>query len=558
MAPDYGTLPDMSGTTQAIDVYTKSTTDATTATTALAASVGDGTSGSSLNDVMKGLRDNVVNSSVAFDAAAKIVSDADSAYNKHVDLLSSIKKQLDALDPAASDYAEKQATLTRAYILQNDALGNMTQTEDAATKAKTAHLDALTRITDKLTDSIAETVALTAAVGKGGDASLVVTATYKAQADALAAGLIPGTTKYADAVTNLTALQLQQVRATADLSLANKTLADNDQATLYNAETAALGMASDERDKYITHLTAELAVKRQFPNADQAMIDGYLKSVDAMEQSKLAMDQQKQSLQELSSLFTQSFDSISQAITNSLLQGTGAAVNWRNVMVSAAQQVLDQFLKLALLNPVLNSLFGQSNATISSVAAAVTGSGSTTAGTTGTGTATGGGSSLASSGNLLSAGGLLTHLLPDNVLQSLGLSGSNGIFGGVSSVLSTPVFTTGATPGLSLADAAAQAGAGNLGGLDAALGSAGTTTTLGGLLGPAGLGFGAGELANSLLGGKTTGGTIGSGVGSLAGAAIGSIVPGVGTLLGALFGGAIGRTKGGIIGRTTCVKGLAA
>lgn len=80
--------------------------------------------------------------------------------------------------------------------------------------------------------------------------------------------------------------------------------------------------------------------------------------------------------------------------------------------------------------------------------------------------------------------------------------------------------------------------AGNMG-LPSAIG---TELTLGGLLGPAALGFGAGTLLNSFLGGKTTGGTVGSGVGALGGAALGSLAGPFGTIAGALLGGASGFT----------------
>ena len=74
------------------------------------------------------------------------------------------------------------------------------------------------------------------------------------------------------------------------------------------------------------------------------------------------------------------------------------------------------------------------------------------------------------------------------------------------------------------------------------------TTTLGGFLGGAGLGFSAGGLLNGLVGGNSQNGSIGSAGGALAGAAIGSIIPGVGTLLGGLIGGAGGGLLGGLFG----------
>lgn len=72
--------------------------------------------------------------------------------------------------------------------------------------------------------------------------------------------------------------------------------------------------------------------------------------------------------------------------------------------------------------------------------------------------------------------------------------------------------------------------------------------SLSGILGGAGLGFGAGTLLNSLVGGNQLGGTIGAGAGALAGAIIGSIVPGIGTIIGGLIGGSGGGLIGGLFG----------
>jgi len=74
-------------------------------------------------------------------------------------------------------------------------------------------------------------------------------------------------------------------------------------------------------------------------------------------------------------------------------------------------------------------------------------------------------------------------------------------------------------------------------------------TTLGQFAGGVGLGFGAGNLLNSVLGGNATQGMIGSGVGALGGALAGTFLfPGVGTILGGLLGGTAGGGLGGIFG----------
>ena len=121
--------------------------------------------------------------------------------------------------------------------------------------------------------------------------------------------------------------------------------------------------------------------------------------------------------------------------------------------------------------------------------------------------------------------------------SALGLGNIGGGFG-LSGLLSTPLWTGGTAAAYGPFSAAnpTQAFTGA------------SATTVGGLLGGAGLGFGAGTLVNSLARGNSQNGTIGSAGGALAGAAIGSIIPGVGTVIGGLVGGALGGGIGGLFG----------
>ena len=66
---------------------------------------------------------------------------------------------------------------------------------------------------------------------------------------------------------------------------------------------------------------------------------------------------QKQALNDITGAFSSAFDTIGDSITQALISGQGKAINFRNVMTSVAQQILQAFLKMAVLNPILNSLF---------------------------------------------------------------------------------------------------------------------------------------------------------------------------------------------------------
>lgn len=223
------------------------------------------------------------------------------------------------------------------------------------------------------------------------------------------------------------------------------------------------------------------------------------------------------SLNAVAGTFERAFDRVGDAIAQAFLTGQGAAVNFGNVARSVVGSLASDFLKLGVINPISNSIFG--------------GTARPTLGGAGVGL-----------GDLFSLSGLLPK---DGILSSLGL-------GGIGSTVLIPGITQ--TTSAALGAMGGAYGPASLAQLSAA-GSLAPGMTLGGFLGGAGLGFGAGSLLNSLIGGNQLGGTVGSGLGSAAGAAIGSFIPGVGTLIGGLIGGLAGGGLGGLFGPGESVRG---
>lgn len=361
---------------------------------------------------------------------------------------------------------------------------------------------------------------------------------------------------------------------------------------LLNAQTQALSLSSEEQTKYIAVFKARQTLESQNIDVQSELGAKYIENASKISDLTASYSQQKQALSDVASAFTSAFDSIADGITNSLLQGAGAAVNWKNIMVSVAQQVLSQFLKFTVLQPILNSLFGQSGTTTSSIISALSSlsSSGSTSSLLGGSSSSGSGSiidSLSNAGTVVSAGNTLTG---GWLLDSLGITGSNGLTGTLSNWFSSSgsdgggiissikslfsdggFFGSGGTVsnilnsgilGTSSIQATNTAlsglGAGVYGPATAADVASSTTGILGGasvgsLLSGVGGGFGVGSLVGGLVSnwaGKDSnlGGNIGAGTGAVAGAAIGSIVPGVGTVIGGLLGGLLGGAGGGLIG----------
>ena len=345
-----------------------------------------------------------------------------------------------------------------------------------------------------------------------------------------------------------------------------KAIAQSDLAASFGRSVAEIDRQTDAQrriaaayDGTEASITRATNVERALSEARQAFGPGITAESDQVQNLAAAYDRSAQSAKDfqqaqssvaaLSQAFVQSFETIGNAITQAFFNGTGAAVNWGNIVKSVFVQVIQQGLKLAVINPVINSVFGQNTPTLQSAIGVLSGGGSSV---------NGAGSLLGSASNVFQLGGITDALgLTDlgsklsGLTEAIGLTGSGGLMSGISGFLSTGI------NGVS-ASAATEAALGSLGAgvygpaTPAAVLGAQGGATIGGLLGGIGLGFGAGSLAGGFLqssmGKVGPAPMIGAGAGALAGAAIGSIIPVIGTLLGGLIGGLVGGAGGSFFG----------
>ena len=332
---------------------------------------------------------------------------------------------------------------------------------------------------------------------------------------------------------------LAKAIAQSDLAASfGRSVADIDRQTDAQRRIAA---AYDGTEASITRATN---VERALSEARQAFGPGITAESDQVQNLAAAYDRSAQSAKDfqqaqssvaaLSQAFVQSFETIGNAITAAFFNGTGAAVNWGNIVKSVFVQVIQQGLKLAVINPIINSVFGQNTPTLQSAFGVLSGGGSS---------ANGAGSLLSSASNMFQLGGITDALgLTDlgsklsGLTEAIGLTGSGGLTSGISAFLTTGI------NGVS-ASAATNAALGSLGAGVYGPATSGSVlaaqggTTFGGLLSGVGLGFGAGSLA---------GGFLQSSMGKVGPAPM--VGAGIGALLGTLIGGPIGGIIGGIIG----------
>lgn len=206
------------------------------------------------------------------------------------------------------------------------------------------------------------------------DAGRRAEASVRAYNDALKIAPM-GTQQFAAAVEALTQKYMDLARAASEAKFAQQVDTNRRQVDYLKTENDTLGMNYRQRELLLNQKRSEMELTAAGIPIQSELAKTYIDSQQAVADTTLTMAQNKKALDEISGSFTQSFDTIGNAITNALMNGNGAAVNWRNVMTSVAQQVLQAFMKLAIINPLLNELFGQNNTTLGGLFSALEGKG---------------------------------------------------------------------------------------------------------------------------------------------------------------------------------------
>lgn len=467
---------------------------------------------------------------------------------------------------AAGTSASTQATTQTQIDAYTTALANLaaqgTTTGDKVKLLKEALTDANVKFYDavpavagvvrQINNNIAASNGLSNAYTQGDSAVNKVIARNQAVLD-LQGKLAPSAAGYAKAVADLTQKHLDEAAALGLVDF-NKTLADTQKQT--DAQLR-INSAWDGSSASLVHLTdverARAQVEKEGDLTDEQKaqrIDALTNSFDQAAAAAQTFQQQQASVQAISGAFSQAFSTIGNAITQAFVSGQGAAVNWGNIVKSVLAQVIQQAAQLAILNPILNSVFGQNNGTL--------GVGLQTLAQGGGSNSSSGSSSSSSIGSSLFSGASTASSVSGafggpTLGSSLGLTGPGGLLTGTGSSIGSSVSGFLATDtGIG---ATGLGGIGAEGAVDsaqvAASGVAGAS--VGAFAGGIGAGFAAGSLAGGLVQGSLNKAgpapEIGAAAGAVGGAVVGSLIlPGIGTVIGGLIGGILGGAGGGLIG----------
>lgn len=132
-------------------------------------------------------------------------------------------------------------------------------------------------------------------------------------------------------------------------------------------ETALLAVSATERERVNATLQAENIAKQhgiELSDEDRARIDA---TFEAKQRVIDADKQHKAVTEELGRFGERAFDRIGSAMTTMAMQGNNAFKSLRNIGLAVISELMQEYMKLAMLNPIKNAMFGGSAITMNDV-----------------------------------------------------------------------------------------------------------------------------------------------------------------------------------------------
>jgi hypothetical protein len=204
------------------------------------------------------------------------------------------------------------------------------------------------------------------AYGEGNEAVQKATANQLAENEARRL-YVEGSPQFNSFVSAAAASYRDVAKAAGEAQVAQKNLASNDNLDFIRAETDSLGTNEQARTRMLAVMKAEQEMHRQFGDLLPKEAQEYIKLAGATADATAAFQLQQNSLNEVKSFFSNTFDTIGNAITQAFATGNLAALKFKDIAKSVASAVVSEFAKLAVINPLKNLLTGGNDPTLTSV-----------------------------------------------------------------------------------------------------------------------------------------------------------------------------------------------
>ena len=191
-------------------------------------------------------------------------------------------------------------------------------------------------------------------------------ATQKAYADAIKVGP-QGSPAFTAAMADRTKAYVGQANADATNQVAQQNAGTRDNLTYIQAETDSVGMNTDARTKMLTVMQAELAMHAKFGDVLPKEAQDYIDLAGRTADASAALAKQTAAYQEIGSAVGSIASDLTRSITTPFQSGETAAKRFESTATSVFSAVANEITKLAVINPLVNSITGGNSPTINSV-----------------------------------------------------------------------------------------------------------------------------------------------------------------------------------------------
>ena len=219
----------------------------------------------------------------------------------------------------------------------------------------------LTRLEATQAASVAANDRLTAAYAKGD----VAVADYTARNQALQAlnlVLPQSAANYQAALDKLTA-SYRAVAQSAENARAAQTVANDNKAAAGSAEQMRL-LNSGESQNQQAQDYAAFQARQANDTASPSAQDAVASAARNKAQADQALSSTRANYNELQSFGSNTFDRLGSSMTSAFSSGTNAAKSFSNIALSAVNDVAQELMKLAVLDPLKNAAFGGNSPTL--------------------------------------------------------------------------------------------------------------------------------------------------------------------------------------------------
>lgn len=153
--------------------------------------------------------------------------------------------------------------------------------------------------------------------------------------------------------------------------LADEALAGQEQARIQQAAAEAIGRTNAQQQKAIELTQRQIQLEKDLELARTDDAKAFVLANDQVlrqqieQRAKLgdSTERAKAAFSEVENFADRAFSTVGDAITGSFQKGADAGEIWKNAMTSILNDVMKEFIKLAIINPLKNALFNSNNPT---------------------------------------------------------------------------------------------------------------------------------------------------------------------------------------------------